>query len=156
MFRWFLSLFASRSCREIFWFYDGSKARGADPLAILRTLNANPSFGENLELLENAQGVDAFVEKASSEAMDAIREAFGLRRFDETGGLTELETMEVFKDFCAFIESLKKSSPRWSSLLATSPQPSTGEPSAKEATATTTPPLSGSGSTEIALATTSP
>lgn len=144
----FLAWLTGKNRRDIFQFHDGGRTRRVDPLAILRALNASPTFGDNIALIERAEGVDQFVETASTEALDTVRAAFGVRPVDEAGGLTEFETLDLFRSFCEYVAALKKNSPRWQSLLATSPTPSTPEPSATEAQPTIMPPLSGSGSTE--------
>lgn len=144
MFQWLARLFGRRSRRDIFEFFDGEKRRRIDPLAVLRQLNANPTFSDNLRLLHAAKDEDQFTAAANAEVLAAIRAAFGVQPVGDTGGLTETETAQLFDDFWAFVEDLKKKSPRWQNLRATTPAPSTSvQPPA------TTPPTSGSGSIAI-------
>ena len=100
--------------RAIFRFWDGRRIRGADPIAVLRALRADPEYDQEVHL----PLVDAGDEEAIRIAANAVRRAFGVAAF-EAGGLSELELLGVLMDFITFTLALKKN---------TGPTPSSSEP----------------------------
>ena len=128
-----------RRYREgIFRYFDGTRWRCADPIAVFRSLQSHPEF--DLATTPKMAGVDDPKIKfdAIRKCADAVRVAFGVQPLDDTGaGLTEEECCALLVRFSQFAEGLKKST----STQPTSP-PSTASTSSEEST---TKPASDSG-----------
>lgn len=133
MWRWL------RKYREgIFRFFDGTRWRCADPIAVFRSLQNHPEF--DLATTPQMASVDNLEVKfdAIRKCADAVRVAFGVQLLDDTGaGLTEEECCALLVRFSEYLGGLKKST----STQPTSP-PSTASTSSGEST---TKPASDSG-----------
>ena len=127
------------SPREIFRYWNGTRKRGVDPLAALRTLLTHPEF--------NAETDPALAEagdpEASARALGAIRSAFQVAAWSEDdagnqSGMTERETMAILYEFQDYIETLKKniSQPLTSppATDSTASAPATAAPAVAEVT----------------------
>lgn len=91
--------------RQIFRFWDGRKMRGMDPLVAFGGLVNHPKYNsETTPLL--AQTGD---EEAYRTMLGAARDVFGVQPWSESGGLTEIETMQLMYQFADFMAELKKS-----------------------------------------------
>jgi len=102
--------------RLIFSFHDGTRTRRADPLAAGGALEREcPKYAELLELAVDdaptvpgpaADDVARQKGEAIAELVRATRAAFGVRPLDEEGGLTEAETLNLFREFLVFLARL--------------------------------------------------
>ena len=133
MWRWL------RKYREgIFRFFDGTRWRCADPIAVFRSLQNHPEF--DLATTPKMAGVDDPKIKfdAIRKCADAVRVAFNVQPLDDTGaGLTEEECCALLVRFSQYADALKKNT----NPPQTSP-PSTASMSSEEST---TKPVSASG-----------
>lgn len=118
--------------RQIFTFHDGHKPRAADPVAVLRRLMSFPNLNlqadsqtfellagqlerkgdeakepTKLELKVQREGIEAW-----GRILDATRHAFEVEAFHLTDqgerGLTDGETLLLFKEFMDWFNGLKK------------------------------------------------
>lgn len=121
-------LTASRRLRQrgLFSFWDGSRQRYADPFKVWREIASNP----DLNLEEMAEDIDKGEEPATSIAIKAVCQAFGVERWSDEShrGLTDWELLNLLGDFQGYLELLKKSgslgptsSPAMDSESSTSP-----------------------------------
>ncbi len=106
-------LWSRDQSRHVFTYHDGTRQRRADPLAAVAALEAtDPKFAEHLAELDAkekpdvalppgvvADEVQAGRKEAVAKLLEATRAAFGLKPLDDTGGLTEAETMGVLAAF---------------------------------------------------------
>lgn len=103
---WILSLLGFEN-RGIFRFWDGSRARGVDPLEILRGLYEIKGFDvESTPKLLEAPDQRTRLE-ATRDIAAAVRSVFLVPRLDNRG-LTETECVELLADFLDYCEDLKK------------------------------------------------
>jgi hypothetical protein len=106
MFNWLVNIIRSRQ-RQIFRFWDGKKVRGADPIVVWRALLSHPDF----EITRDTELMNVPDFKVSDPArrrcVAATRAAFGVESLGG-GGLTEDETVDLFKAFCIYAVELKK------------------------------------------------
>lgn len=130
--------------RQIFRFHDGTAMRGADPMVVLRKLQAHQDFTE-ADIALALQGDVA----AAQRTLQATRAAFDVVPWEQdkhTGterGLTEGETLTLLDEFGAWLESVKKNgNPSLTSLRAMEEE--------EKKTPETTNAGSGSGSTSAA------
>ena len=105
--------------RLVFEYHDGTRSRRADPLAAVAALEAaDPKFAEHLAELDDsdkpgvalppgavADEVKAGRKEAVAKLLEATRAAFGLKPLDDTGGLTEAETMQVLMAFLLWMQA---------------------------------------------------
>ena len=115
--------------RAIFRFWDGRRIRGADPIAVLRSLRADPEYDQEVHL----PLVDAGDEEAIRIVANAVRRAFSVAAF-ESGGLSELELLGVLMDFITFTLALKKNTGPTPNSSEPSPSTSSGDSPGKETT----------------------
>lgn len=114
---WLMSL-CGRDPRGIFWFWDGRRWRGVDPIATTRLLLTDPEFSwEETPLLTNDDD-PVVVTEALQACAAAARRAFGIKPFEE-GGLTEAECCRILFAFRDYLGDLKKNG----SGPQTSPEP---------------------------------
>ncbi len=110
----------------IFAFFDGTRSRRADPMAVSRALFSHPTFSWE----DHPKLIDVDDPAVSMDALritaEAVRDAFTLPSVED-GGLTEIECVDLLASFVAYLASLKKSTetPRNSPEL-TGPTPSRG------------------------------
>jgi hypothetical protein len=134
--------------REIFEYWDGSRVRLGDPLAIHRSLMTMPESEFDIKIdpdmtkLPNVKGLEA-----TGRVVAAVRRAFKIPDL-EHGGLTDGECMRLF---CAFGDIIRELEDR-NRPLASSPRPM----GAAAGGGPTTAPSSASGSTENELAAQAP
>lgn len=89
--------------REVFTYFDGLKARSADPIVVFRMLKDDKTFNMDVHpALVDAGDVDAIGITAA-----AVRSAFGVKSLD-AGGLTEQECVALLLDYFAWVEDVKK------------------------------------------------
>lgn len=95
--------------RQIFRFRDGRRVRGADPLVVWRALLSHTEFEitRDTELMNVPEFQIA--DPARRRLIAATRGAFGISDL-AGGGLTEDETVDLFKSFCVYAAELKKNS----------------------------------------------
>ncbi len=91
--------------REIFCYWDGCKARSADPLVVYRLLKDDKEFNIDVH--------PAFVDEGDMDAIRvtaaAVRSAFGVKSLD-AGGLTEQECITLLLDYFGWVEQKKNNS----------------------------------------------
>lgn len=118
MLNWLRKLWSRDHSRRIFTYFDGTKTRRADPLAAVAALEAaDPDLYDHLASLAPvetpvaippgavAEDVTARHKDGVAKLLDATRAAFGLRKLDDTGGLTEAETMAVLASFLVWMQA---------------------------------------------------
>lgn len=143
MFRWFRSWLERRRMRGrgLYGFWSPAEARWCwvDPLQAYRRFTANPAIVPERHFPMAERGI----EPETSELLDAIADAFAVKRFDGRCGFTDAELLNLWGDFGAWLDAQKKTSSRG----PTSPEPTESESWIyPEAPAEATPPFSGSGS----------
>jgi hypothetical protein len=154
MFRWLRRLFGRRDAlgyadgeREIFEYWDGTRTRKGDPLAIHRALVCMPTEEFNIDVDPKVSRVPTPEGLLATGRMaEAVRKAFGIKQVDE-GGLTDGECIRLFIEFGALIRELEDagrplaSSPRPTAAAAgagSPTRPSAASPSTPSGTAATT------------------
>lgn len=101
----------SKETREIYRFNEGTKMRGADPLAIQKRLGLalkNCKHDIALLQLKNEESIGAF-----DRLVKGAREAFQIEEFheDEDGvqsGLMDQEVIDLLADFFKWLGDVKK------------------------------------------------
>jgi hypothetical protein len=93
--------------RQIFRYWDGAKVLRADPAVILQEMSAHPTTNFDTEPRIMRQQ-DTFGQEAYDSVLVGIRDVFKLKPISEDGGLTEIETLDVWIKFQEFITGLKK------------------------------------------------
>lgn len=116
MFGWFRRLWSRDHRRCIFTYHNGTTYRRADPLAVGAVLEREcPKYADYLELIADATpigpgpaGDDIRKQKAEAitELIRATRVAFGVVPLDADRGLTEAETLALFRSFLEFLAGL--------------------------------------------------
>lgn len=124
----FLKRWAWRNRLGIFQFFDGTRTRRVDPMAVQRALFNHPRFAWDTHPVL----IDVDDPKVSLEALeitaDAVRTAFELPGI-EAGGLTETECVNLLASFVAYLNDLKKSTGTTpNSPAVTEPKPSETSP----------------------------
>lgn len=138
-FIWFALLRAfGRDHRGIFWFWDGRRWQGVDPLPAARLLLTDPDFSWEQTATLTDDEDSATQAEAIGICAAAARRAFGIKSYEESG-LTETECCRVLWFFGTYLGSLKKNG----SGQPISPEPSEPGPSDESAMNA----VSGSGST---------
>jgi hypothetical protein len=103
--------------REIFEFWDGSRHRMADPLAVQRALVTDPELDPKMDTgLMAVPGVPGL--QATGRVAAAVRRAFKVATL-ENGGLTDGECVALFCEFGDYIGGLTEAA----RPLASSPPP---------------------------------
>tara|TARA_Y100001973_G_C5113120_1_gene288736 strand:+ start:490 stop:876 length:387 start_codon:yes stop_codon:yes gene_type:complete len=92
--------------RKLFWYFDGVKEQGIDPLKTIYDIEADEEFNAATHPVMAAEGDS----EAYQICQNMICRVFGVHPYDpETGlGLTEAERMELFSEFDYFLGSQKK------------------------------------------------
>ncbi len=109
--------FRNKARRDIFTFFDGTATKRADPLVVLARIEKTcPDYAELMGAVTKKTETlppgpvleqERAVQKAATEKLiETVRAAFGLKPLDDTGGLTEVETMRVFNQFLLFMGGL--------------------------------------------------
>lgn len=98
---------------DIFWFYDGERRRGADPIRVLQELALHPEFNPQSTPGEARSPDQRVAAQASKICVAAVHQAFGAHewRQDAKGrvsGLTAQESMDLLVSFDNWMEALKK------------------------------------------------
>lgn len=98
--------------RQIFSFFDGTRERSIDPLAVMKKMREHSvDFGATLTLAESCPD-PATAEEAWTTLIGATRDVFDIEPLTDEGGqlrgLTESETIELLDRFGVFIETVKK------------------------------------------------
>jgi hypothetical protein len=97
--------------RRIYRFFDGKRWRSIDPMVPFRTLAQHERFDweKTPQELAAAQqiGDKTLFFQSASNTVDAIRQGFGLKPFDQ-GGLTEFECVDLLLRFQEWLNVLKK------------------------------------------------
>lgn len=106
MFNW-LSRWLINRRRRIFRFWDGKQWRYVDPLVMWRGIMTHPEFDPET----TGPAFDRGDESAWHVVLRCTQHVFGITSFSERGkpGLTEQETILLFKRFLAYCDDLKKS-----------------------------------------------
>ncbi len=123
---WFSFWKRAESRRDIFAYWDGIKARTADPIVAYRALKDDPKF--NLEV--HPALIDAGDLEAIGITAAAVRAAFGVKPLEQ-GGLTEQECIVLLLDFFGWAAEKKNISSGPVTLpepTDTTLQPSSTEP----------------------------
>lgn len=89
--------------RNIFRFWNGSRECRADPLAVWRSINADPEFS----LIKHPEMIDAGDMDAIRIGVATVRRIFSIPSL-EKGGLTEQECLDLLIDFFDYTAALKK------------------------------------------------
>lgn len=94
--------------RGLYLYYDGKRMRCADPIVVLSELENHSKFRFD-QTPQRAQEGEA---EAQAILVDAVRTAFGVPAFfsPKHVGLTERETIELYKHFCGWLNLQKKNS----------------------------------------------
>ena len=123
------------SQRNIFKFYDGTRERRADPIAVDWAFELALEAEDREALRNQADGEDAPAAIRASETMlKAIRKAFGVTEFNDADqtGLTIGETFELFtryRDWCDDLKADGEDTPKSSPTPASPPaSPTTTKP----------------------------
>ena len=133
MITWLRSLFGRRDAfgyrprdRTIFAFWDGTRKRLADPLAVHRALMTDPDFelqfDPKIAQVANKEGL-----KATGRTAAAVRRAFGVKDID-AGGLLDSECLELFIRFGEYVGKLTDDSLPLSSGPEPMEVPASSEP----------------------------
>lgn len=103
-----------RQSRELYTLYDGQRWRRLDPWRTWRDFIADPEY--NVETM--AEAAYDQQEPEYTYALNAICRAFGLQRWNPAteAGMTDEELLQVFADFCDYMESVKKKRSRGPTL----------------------------------------
>lgn len=116
MLKWFFSWRKKRrdsrqlaelvAARAIMPFWDGKEVRYADPFAVWRTLTQDPNV--NLERAE--ADVEQGIEPTTTQVLDLICRAFGVRRWDPktNTGLPDWHVIGLLRYLAAYTEAVKK------------------------------------------------
>jgi hypothetical protein len=132
MLRWLRRLFGRRDAlgyadseREIFVYWDGTRERKGDPLAIHRALlTMDPEKEFDIKTDPQVTAVPTIAGlRATGRLAGAVRKAFGIRTVDE-GGLTDGECLRLFVQFGSLIRELQEDA----RPLANSPPPTAAAP----------------------------
>jgi hypothetical protein len=102
--------FRKRLNRQIFRFSDGTRARYADPIAIMRAMASHPKLNLEVHLEQLASDQPELQNDASAIVVEATREIFGVEAFSDANrdGLTETETIDLLNQFLTYVDGLKK------------------------------------------------
>ena len=96
--------------RLIYKYWNGEKIVSVDPMVIAEKIDQH-----SITLTVDAKvafSMSPDAPKAYQSMLNAIREIFGVKEFQEgKGGLTRLETMGLIDQFNTWVEELKKNSP---------------------------------------------
>ncbi len=101
--------------RGIYIFHDGRNWRRVDPLATYLRFFDIPGFDPDKALADLSSGDPQKRLKKVSETASAVRTAFRVLPLD-SGGLTDLECIELLSGFVDYAEDLKKNiepTPNW-------------------------------------------
>lgn len=131
-----LARLRQKRTREIFQFWDGTTNRRADPLGLWLKLQSHSTYN----LTTHPAMVDSGDPEALKITIDAVRDVFGVKSFED-GGLTAQECLTLLVGFFLYLESQKKST----NMPQTQPSPS--EQMSSESGITTTKDMLDSGST---------
>ncbi len=98
--------FRPRSSVNIYAFHDGSNWRTCDPLAVIYTLAAHPTYNDAKHFKAAYNGD----REALLLASQAVSDAFGVKAYDpETRtGLTIGERFGLLVNFARYLDALKK------------------------------------------------
>jgi len=111
----FIRRWAFNRSRFIFSYWNGSKIVKADPMVLWRSLQQHPEFSEvDFRMMK----VDALRDSLVNKLANVVRDVFDIKQ-PESGGLTELESLEVLRSFIEYTGFQKKSGDQ----TQTSPQP---------------------------------
>lgn len=133
--------------RLIFSFFDGKENRSVDPMPLYRKVrDIEKEVAADL-VLARSQMKDAL--KGWSLAAGRIRKAFGLDEYSDQGGLTELECVELFDAFKAWVGVEKKSTPSPSTTSAETSTPTPPSSNGNKTETSPTPNGSAGGSTDV-------
>lgn len=103
---WFFARALNRH-RLLFRYWDGSRFISSDPFVLLRKLTNTDKFDMEADLkMLSVHDVKIITQKVGYIA-EGIREIFGLKNF-ESGGLSELECVQLLLMFRDFLEGVKK------------------------------------------------
>jgi hypothetical protein len=133
--------FTRKPKRFLFRYWDGGKWRRSDPLECQRKIFRDEEYRADV----HGSLVDEGDEEATDITLRMIRRVFGIKSWSESGGgLTQIETLMLYRNFCEYLMGLKKNispPPTW--------QPATGRTSSgSEIEITSDTSVSGSTSTE--------
>ena len=106
--------------RDIFHYFDGTDKRRADPLALMTRIEDDcPDFADLLSIIAAGEegglsipspGVKAEMSAAYKSALAkllaVVRKAFGVKPLDQSGGLTDAETLQLFTRYLVFMGEL--------------------------------------------------
>lgn len=116
MFGWLRRLWSRDQERLIFTYRDGTSNRRVDPLAVLRQLESElPDWAAILDQTRAPEmpvagtvGAELVQQRkdAVAKLIDAARRLFGVKPLDDTGGLTEAETLGLFTAYLSFMGGL--------------------------------------------------
>jgi hypothetical protein len=132
----------TRRKRNLFSYWDGSRMRSDDPLAIQMRIETHPTCRWDVHPIAAERGdVEAY-----KITLNAICDVFKVRMFDpdQPGGLTHEELMTLLGQYADYVDALKKNTgplPTWRAASDATSAPSSG---------TTTSDTSGSASTSTA------
>lgn len=107
-------MFLTDMGRAIFHYWDGSGERRADPLVLWQALQNDPEFVFEKHL----PGADRGEVESLLVCQNAVQRAFSVPTF-ESGGLTQLESLELLQSYLEYLDALKKNGV----TLPISPQP---------------------------------
>lgn len=125
--------------RNIFRYYDGTRKRGIDPIHVIRSFAAHPTFNADTHIaLAVAEEPDY---ESVGICVQAVRDIFAVPPWHEKpgwfwtrqAGLTEGECLAVLMQFCEFVGALKKNTrPTPTGPAATELSPPTPSQDAQE------------------------
>ncbi len=111
--------------RLIYSYHDGKELRKADPMTLYKRLLAKgPELGVDMKVMASPLKE---APQAHERFLDKIRDVFAVKRYEE-GGLTEVETLDLFDHFLEYAERLKKKGSPPPTLLTVTPDPSASSP----------------------------
>jgi hypothetical protein len=137
MFSWLFK----KSNRKLFRFFDGSRLRREDPLALQLKLETHEKCRWDVHPALAEQGDSV----AYEICLDAICDVFGVTRFNSSlgTGLTHMELMGLLRSFVDYIEQLKKNT------VGSPKSPTTTDAMSPKLSKPTTSDMSDSASTPI-------
>lgn len=103
---WFFARALNRH-RLLFRFWDGSRFISSDPFVLLRRLTNTEKFDMESDLKMLQIPDPKIVTQKIGYIADGVREIFDLKNF-ESGGLSELECVQLLLTFSDFLDTVKK------------------------------------------------
>ncbi len=98
-------LLRRRARREgLFLYWDGTTWRLADPVQLIRRILALEAKEEAL-----SRGMDNIFQDLGEEALEKLAGVFQVKRFDGRQGLTDVQFIQLVRDFWEWLGDQKKS-----------------------------------------------